>query len=343
MDSIIHNIIFLDIGDYIISINNIGIIILNYNLETIFKKNINNIYRFKYKRNKYISYISKYDNNILHIYYNETLTSTNETVPTNDETLTSTDETVNVDNNLYCLYKQIYLAQKICKFFIFNNIVFISDINKIYFYKDSEIYDTVSIFINSSFEVLKFKNLYKIIYQSDKVNLVICEMKFDKNTKNIKNIIPHKSSISKFKLSNCGNYCLTTSIKGTILRIFKLINYDLVKEFRISYYNIEINLIKISHNNKWIIILYNNYYIKIFKFNLNQLFFLENYYSYFYIQDMNFKITFNKSNEDYFYIATETGKLILLEIKENEPKILNITRFMDNNFNEMIRMNLSFN
>ena len=69
---------------------------------------------------------------------------------------------------------------------------------------------------------------------------------------------------------------------------------------------------------------------------------MEGYYSYFYIEDLNFKIGFDQDKDDIMYLATYTGKLISVRIKENECQIIDIKRFMDNNFNEMIRMNLSF-
>jgi hypothetical protein len=352
MDSIIHNIVYYDINKYIILINNLGIFIYNHDLKIILKYNIYNVLKFDYKRYHHIAYISQDNSNIIHIAYNQ-----------NDQ-IQNKDEKNNIDTTLYNLDKKIYTVNPINQFSIFINIVFVSDKNNIYIYKDEEIIDKIPIYINSHFEILQELNIFKLIYQNDSLNIVITEININLTNKKNRNIIPHKSELKKFKLNSDGKFCYTTSIKGTILRIFNTTNCLLKKEFRINYINSIINSINISKNNKWIIINYDNNYIKIFyafggtpkaNFNSNYLSYfniLESYYSYLYIEDINFKIGFaeggtpsaydDNNEEDIFYLATETGKLIKILIKENESEIINIIRFMDNNFNEMIRMNLSF-
>lgn len=335
MDSIINNIIFYDINDYIILINNLGVFIYNHSLEIILKYNIFNIIKFSYSREKYIAYTKSTKPNIINILYNKN----------NSQSIYNNQD---LDSSTYDLKKEIYIAYTITQFYIFDKYVFISDYNYIYIFCDTELVDKIPKYLKSQFNIKRSddNDIFKIIYQNDSLNLI--KLVLDMNNidiKNSKNLIPHKSEINKFNISYDGKYLLTTSIKGTILRMFSIENLTLIKEFRIGYVTSNINSITISECNKWIILNYNKNYIKIFDNNSkyeSYLNILESYYSYLYIEDINFKVGYSKQKDDIFYCATETGKLITVLIKKDESEILKITRFMDNNFNDMINMNLSF-
>lgn len=327
MDSIIHNITYYDISDNITLINNLGVSIYNFHLETILNINLPDIHKF-ILNNENILFISQLHKNKINICSSLNLS----------DNLT---KCINISDSVIF---NIKLNNPINEFKKINNIIFISDINYIYIYNKNILIDKIDININSNFNVIFNNNIYILIYQSSNINIVVSKLKIGKNVfRENNNITPHKSNIYKFKLSDDGSYIYTVSKKGTILRMFQTSDCQLIKEFRIGYIQCNINTIKI--NNSLIIINYDNNYIKIFNNKSNQYlsYLTESYYSYFYIEYLNFKIGFNKKQEDIMYLATDTGKLITVKIKENECEILDIKRFMDNNFNEMIRMNLSFN
>lgn len=323
MDSIIQDISYYDITDYIVIINNIGIFVYDYALNIIFKKNIFNINRFKYKRDDYIAYTTQFQQNTISFLYKD-----------KDK-----------------MSKEIYFVDPIDKFIIFDdlNTIFASDVDNIYIYKNDMFVKKIKIHPKSEFEVVKLLDYFLLVYKCDDNTLVFSKIHFQ-NEYEIRqthtSIVPHKSNVFKFKVSRNGKYCLTVSKKGTLLRIYSIDTSLLVSEYRISYISCDINSINISKNNKWAIVNYNGNYIKAYNIETNTIltsYFTQGYYAYLYIEDVNIKIGFDADDDNCFYMVTDTGKLIKVLIKVDACEIVDIKRFMDNNFNDMIRMNLSFN
>ncbi len=187
-----------------------------------------------------------------------------------------------------------------------------------------------------------------IAYPSDKTGYInICKLNNNNNLSNTNIFSAHNSSIDNIYISSNGQFIVTASEKGTILRIFNSTDFEKIKEFRRGSEYATIRNISMNHNNTILLVSsdkgtihlynteidpnfiyknkkFNNFGINYIKFALPEYFNSEWSFTQFHLKNILSYSCFDKDTFRIFSICND-GQFYILNFENNENSYIEKT------------------
>lgn len=253
------------------------------------------------------------------------------------------------DDHKKSVIGEILFKLNIINIHVKKDIIIVVTLNKIYIYSFSDLSLIKSIETKNNPNGICATNyndeLSYLIYpgnNSGSINIIKIKEDY------LKSISAHIGNIDYITISNNSKYVATCSKKGTLIRIFNLENFQLVKELRRGSDKNKIIDIKFSNNLKYLLctsikgtihIFYTNLIDKESEINSNfgyGSYYLQNYlpayfssewsFKQFHLKDIITNSIFTNNNE--LISIGNNGNYYLLSFKSNETKIINTFKFV---------------